>query len=136
MPTKRSIHGLFLRITGGIKRAAKTPATRDALLSAAHAADSNLLQAQDARVTATFLQYLGPVLQALQPNTDAFMRTGALLILKVDGIPYVVQLTAAQQAVLDHPHLAVASPREIITALGSSLPGYPEVGNLGSDTTV
>jgi hypothetical protein len=117
----------------GLKKAAKTPAARDALLTATHAADSRLIQAQDAYVTATFLQNLAPVLQALPPDKDVAMRIGALLILKVDGVLYVRQLTAAQQAVLDHPHLAVASPDEIITALGSSLRGYPEVGHPKSD---
>lgn len=66
------------------------------------------------------------------------MRTGALLILKVDWAVHVYQLTAAQQAILDHrPHLVTAPPTEIITALESSLPvsheatlpsGVPQLG--------
>ena len=65
------------------------------------------------------LQNTGPVLQALQPTRDAVIRVGALLIIKADWAVYVYQLTAAQQAILDHqPHLAAATPKEIITDTG------------------
>jgi hypothetical protein len=63
------------------------------------------------------LQSVGPVLQALQPTKDAVVRAGALLIIKIEWMVQVHQLTAAQQAILDHrPNLA-ASPAEIIAAL-------------------
>jgi hypothetical protein len=118
VPTKHRFSVRFQRMTGGLKKAAVASAARDALLTATHVADSHLIQVQDARVTANLLQNLGPVLQALQPSKDAVMRVGALLILKVDWAVYVHQLTAAQQAVLDHrPDLAVTSPKQIITAL-------------------
>lgn len=111
----------FRRMEAGIKKVVSTPAGREALLTATHIADSRLVQAQDAYVTATLLQNVGPVLQALQPTKDAVVRAGALLIVKIDWIVQVHQLTAAQQAILDHqPHLA-ASPKEIIAAL--QLPG-------------
>jgi len=107
----------FRVMKASFKRAARTPGAREALLTATHVADSRLVQAQDAYVTATLLQNVGPVLQALQPTKDAVVRAGALLIVKVDWVVQVHQLTAAQQAILDHqPHLA-ASPQEIITAL-------------------
>lgn len=105
------------RMAASLKRTVKSPAAQEALLTATHIADSHLVQAQDAYVTATLLYNVGPVLQALQPTKDAVVRAGALLIVKVDGAVQVHQLTAAQQAILDHrPHLAV-SPKEIIAAL-------------------
>jgi hypothetical protein len=52
---------------------------------AAHAAESHLIYAQDATVTATMLQNLGPVLLALQPTKEAVIRAGALLIVKMDS---------------------------------------------------
>ncbi len=107
----------FRRMSASIKKAAGTPAAREALLTATHVADTRLVQAQDAHVTAALLQNVGPVLQALQPTKDAVVRAGALLIVKIDWVVQVHQLTAAQQAILDHrPHLA-ASPTEIIAAL-------------------
>jgi len=116
----------FRLMAASLKRAVKTPAAREALLTAAHVADSRLVQAPDAYVTATLLQNVGPVLQALQPTKDAVVRAGALLIVKVDWVVQVYQLTAIQQAILDHrPHLA-ASPKEIIAALGSPEPGSQE----------
>lgn len=122
-----SFRALYRHVTGSVKKAARTPAGREALLTAAHIADSHLVQAQDAYVTATLLQNVGPVLQALQPTKDAVIRTGALLIVKADWAVHVRQLTAAQQAILDHrPDLAGASPKEIITALGPSSPTSPE----------
>jgi hypothetical protein len=103
-------------------------AAQEALLTAVHVADSHLVQVQDAYVTATLLQNVGPVLQALQPTKDAVVRAGALLIVKIDWSVQVYQLTAAQQAILDHrPHLA-ASPGEIITALESPEPDSQEAG--------
>jgi hypothetical protein len=108
----------FRRIEASVKRAAKTPAAREALLTAAHIADSRLVQTQDAYVTATLLQNVGPVLQALQPTKDAVVRAGALLIVKADWVVHVYQLTAVQQTILDHHQpLLAASPAEIITAL-------------------
>jgi hypothetical protein len=107
----------FRSFVASLKVAVKTPAGREALLTATHIADSRLVQAQDAHVTSTLLQNVGPVLQALQPTKDAVVRGGALLIVKVDWVVQVYQLTAAQQAILDHlPHLAT-SPTEIMTAL-------------------
>jgi hypothetical protein len=118
---KNPFRVLYRQMTGGLAKAAKTPAARNALLTAEHVADSHLIQAQDAHVTATLLQNVGPVLQALQPTRDAVIRAGALLIVKADWAVYVYQLTAAQQAILDHqPHLAAATPKEIITTLEST----------------
>jgi hypothetical protein len=111
----------FRRMEAGIEKIVGTPAGQEALLTATHIADSRLVQTQDAYVTATLLQNVGPVLQALQPTKEAVVRAGALLIVKIDWTVQVHQLTAAQQAILDHrPHLA-ASPKEIIAAL--QLPG-------------
>jgi hypothetical protein len=107
-------------MAAGLAKTAKTPVARNALLTAVHAADSRFIQAQDAYVTATLLQNAAPILQALQPTKDAGIRTGALLIIKADWTVYIYQLTAAQQAILDHrPHLTTATPNEIITALES-----------------
>lgn len=118
MSAKHLFRVLFRQMTGSLTKAVKPPAAREALLTAAHVADSHLIQAQDAHVTATLLQNTGPVLQALQPTRDAIIRAGALLIIKADWAVYVYQLTAAQQAILDHqPHLTAATSKEIITAL-------------------
>jgi hypothetical protein len=105
------------------ERAARSPAAREGALVAAHAADTRLVLSQDAAVTATLLQNLGPVIVSLQPTKDAVLRVGALLIVKVDWAVSVFQLTAAQQARLDHhPHLA-SSPHEIIAALNLAAAG-------------
>jgi hypothetical protein len=106
----------FRRMEAGVKKAASTPGGREALLTAMHIADSRLVQGQDAYVTTTLLQNVGPVLQALQPTKDAVVRAGALLIVKIDWVVQVHQLTAAQQAILDHqPHL-VDRERDFLTA--------------------
>lgn len=107
----------FRRMQASAKRVITSPAAREALLTAAHVADSHLVQTQDAYITATLLQNVGPVLQALQPTKDAVVRAGALLIVKLDWVVQVHQLTAAQQAMLDHRSQLAASPKEIISAL-------------------
>ncbi len=90
---------------------------REVVMAAAHAADLRVALAQDATVTATMLQNLGPVIEALQPTKDAVLRVGALLIVKVDWTIVVHQLTAAQQLLLDHRPQLATSPAEILTAL-------------------
>jgi hypothetical protein len=84
---------------------------------AAHAAESRLVHAQDATVTATMLQNLGPVLVALQPTKEAVIRAGALLIVKMDSTLVVHQLTPAQQLQLDHQPQLAQSPYDILSAL-------------------
>lgn len=114
---KPVIGSWFRRLTAGAKAVAGSPAAREALLTATHVADSRLVQAHDAYVTATLLQNVAPVLQALQPTKDAVVRAGALLIVKIDWVVQVHQLTAVQQAILDHYPRLLASPTEIAAAL-------------------
>jgi hypothetical protein len=62
------------------------------------------------------------------------VRAGALLIVKIDWVVQVHQLTAAQQAILDHqPHL-VASPKEIAAALQLSDPAEAALPSSASRT--
>lgn len=63
------------------------------------------------------MQNLGPVLDALQTTKDAVIRAGALLIVKVDGVVVVHQLTAEQQLMLDHQPQLAQSPHDILAAL-------------------
>jgi hypothetical protein len=107
----------FRRMVAGAREAARSTAGQEAALITAHAIQTRLVLDQDAEVTARLLQNVAPVLGALQPTKDAVIRAGALLIVKVDWVVSVFQLTAAQQARLDlHPHFA-SSPSEIIAAL-------------------
>lgn len=92
--------------------------------SAVHALESRLVLAQDASVTATMMQNLGPVLASLQATKDAVIRIGALLIVKVDWTVAVHQLTASQQLVLDHQPTLLTSPRDILDALNQSTNGH------------
>jgi hypothetical protein len=73
-------------------------------------------------VTAILMSNLGPVLASLQPTRDAVVRSGALLIVKVDWTVAVHQLTPRQQLVLDHAPYLVAAPDKILEALGLPQP--------------
>jgi hypothetical protein len=115
----------FRRMQVGAKKIAQSPGGREAMLTAVHAVDARVTLYQDAQTTALLLQNLGPVIQSLQPTKDAVLRVGALLVVKIDWTVYIHQLTAAQQALLDHqPDLAMR-PQEIIEALQMS-PGSKE----------
>jgi DNA-binding response OmpR family regulator len=107
----------FRRFGARTRAAASSDLARDAAATAAHALESRLVLAQDATVTATMMQNLGPVLGALQPTRDAVIRVGALLIVKVDWIVAVHQLTAAQQLMLDHQPQLLTSPHDILATL-------------------
>jgi hypothetical protein len=119
----------FRTMRASARQAVHSLATREAALTVAHVADARLVLAQDATITATLLQNLGPVIASLQPTKDAVLRVGALLIVKVEWVVQVFQLTAAQQALLDHQPRLVSSPHEIIKALELSDPAvdYPAV---------
>jgi len=120
----------FRRMRAAFKEAMHSPAVREGALVAAHAADTRLVLAQDAAITATMLQNLGPVIASLQPTKDAVIRVGALLIVKVDWVVNVFQLTAAQQAVLDHRPQLDRSPHDIVAALNLAATNPEEDGPL------
>jgi transcriptional regulator with XRE-family HTH domain len=129
----------FRRMRARTGQAVHSPLAREAAIVAAHAAESRLVHAQDATVTETMLRNLGPVLTALHPTKDAVIRAGALLIVKVDWIVAVHQLTPAQQLRLDHQPQLAQSPHDILSALdrrtGNSTPSVEAVdGACGSST--
>lgn len=72
------------------------------------------------------MQNLGPVLNALQPTKDAVVRVGALLIVKVNWVVVVHQLTVAQQFKLDHQPGLAQSPSDILKALELQVNVTPE----------
>jgi hypothetical protein len=111
----------FRRMQAGARKIADSPSGRDAVLTAVHAVDSHVVLWQDAQTTALLLQNLGPVLTSLQPTRDAVLRIGALLVVKVDWSVQIFQLTAAQQAILDHQSQLAMRPQEILQVL--QLPG-------------
>jgi CHAT domain len=121
----------FRRMAATVKAGMDSPAAREAMATAAHAAESQLVLAQDAVVTATLLQNVPPLLGALQPTKDAVIRAGALLIVKVDWTVNVIQLTAAQQLALDHHPQLARSPQEIVAVLDVMPPGHPGNGQAG-----
>jgi hypothetical protein len=107
----------FRGMRAKVSRFVDSPLGHEMKNLAAHAAESRLVHAQDATVTATMLQNLGPVLVALQPTKEAVIRAGALLIVKMDSTLVVHQLTSAQQLQLDHQPQLAQSPHDILSAL-------------------
>jgi hypothetical protein len=107
----------FRAMRAAVGNAVRSPAARQGALTAVHVADTHLVLARDAAITATLMQNLAPVIASLQNTKDAVIRVGALLVVKVDWTLNVVQLTAAQQAILDHRPRLAAAPREIVEML-------------------
>jgi RNA polymerase sigma-70 factor (sigma-E family) len=107
----------FRRMRATAKAALDSESAHDIAMTAVHVADTKLVLAQDASITATLLSNLAPVIASLQPTKDAALRVGALLIVKVDWAVQVIQLTAGQQAILDHQPQLASSPHQIIAAL-------------------
>jgi hypothetical protein len=112
----------FRRMRATVKVALNSEAAHDLTLTAVHVADAHVVLAQDANITATLLSGLAPVIASLQPTKDAALRVGALLIVKVDWAVQVIQLTAAQQAVLDHQPELASAPHQIVVALATAAP--------------
>jgi len=107
----------FRRMWATVTEKLRTPAGREAVLVAAHAAETRLVLAPDADVTAKLLQGVGPVITALQSTENAVVRLGNVLIVKVDGVVAVSQLTPAQQFLLNHRPELACSPQKILEAL-------------------
>jgi energy-coupling factor transporter ATP-binding protein EcfA2 len=107
----------FRRMQAGAQEIVQSPGGREAVLTAVHAADARFMLHQDAQTTSLLLQNLAPVITALQPTKDAVLRVGALLVVKIDWTVQIFQLSAAQQAVLDHQSQLALQPHEIIKAL-------------------
>lgn len=103
-----------------VTKKARTPAGQEALLVAAHAAETRLVLAPDADVTTKLLQGVGPVITSLESTQHAVIRLGNVLIVKVNGVVTVVQLTAAQQLLLNHRPELACSPHEILAALNET----------------
>jgi len=110
------------RMRAAMRKVANDEATEEVAKTLAHAAESRAVLAKDAYVTATLMQNLGPLIAALQPTKDAVIRVGALLVVKVEWVVAVHQLTARQQLILDHQPQLLLSPRDILVALGLNPP--------------
>jgi hypothetical protein len=82
----------------------------------------------DAQVTATLMQSTAQVLASLQNSKDAAIRLGAVLILKVDWVPVVTQLSAAQQLKLDHHPEMLDVPAQLLRFLGLDEADTPASG--------
>jgi hypothetical protein len=108
----------FRRMRASVDAAARTGKGQEVVLSAMHAADARFFLRQDAELTTLLLQNLAPVITALQPTKDAVIRAGALLIVKVDWVVAVHQLTQRQQLMLDHAPDLESAPHQILKALG------------------
>jgi hypothetical protein len=87
-------------------------------------ADTRLVLAQDAVITAKLMENLPPLIESLRSTKDAVIRIGALLIVKVDWVVSIHQLTAAQQALLDHRPQLAAVPHEILATLKNARQGW------------
>jgi hypothetical protein len=108
----------YRRMRATLDAAARGDKGQEALASAVHAADARFFLRQDAELTTLLLQNLGPVITALQPTKDAVVRAGALLIVKVDWVVAVHQLTPRQQLTLDHAPDLESAPHQVLKALG------------------
>lgn len=129
----------FRRMRARAGQAVHSPLAREAAAVAAHAAELGIVHARDATITSTMLENLGPVLTALHPTKDAVIRAGALLIVKVDWIVVIHQLTPAQQLQLNHQPQLAQSPHSILSALhvgGYSMPAVEALDGVCGSTTV
>jgi hypothetical protein len=109
----------FRRMWAAVVRVTRSPAAREAAISAVRALDAEYLLRPDAEVTAMLLQNLGPLIGSLQPTKDAVVRVGAVLVVKVDWTVVVHQLTPGQRLLLDHNPNLESEPHAILASLGA-----------------
>jgi hypothetical protein len=84
---------------------------------ALHAMEQRVVLEKDADIAEKLIKSVEGVITALQPEQNAVVRMGPVLIVKADGILTVLQLTAAQQLMLNHrPHLH-RTPHDLLDAL-------------------
>lgn len=116
----------FRQMTARANDAARSAVSQDAVLTAVHALDSRLVLGQDADTTSKLMQNVGSVVSSLHDYENAMVRAGALLIVKADSAVSVFQLTAAQQARMDHYPQLASSPYEVMAALGLASGADPD----------
>lgn len=102
-----------------LREAAKTPAGKEMLAIGLHALDQRVALDKDADITEKLMRNLGSVITALQPEQNAVVRMGAVLVVKANGVLTVLQLTAAQQLLLNHRTQLLTSPLDLLAALES-----------------
>lgn len=110
----------FRRLVGRLRTAVTSPAGRQVTDTAVHAAETRLVHAQDAEVTAKLMQNLGPLIQSLEPYDNAVVRVGALLVMRFEGALAIHQLTPVQQLELDRNPALARSPLDILDMLERS----------------
>ena len=84
---------------------------------AGHRVESEQVRWPDADMTATMLRHVGPVITALQPTRNAVIWAGAVLIMKVNGVVSVRELTIDQRAWLTRQPALVTAPEDLAAAL-------------------
>ena len=107
----------FRRMLASFKGTTAEFIGREAALTAVHVADTRLVQAQDAYVTSNLATERRPRLAVSPANQRCHRARWRLLIVKIDWSVQVYQLSAVQQAILDHRPQLVTSPQDIIAAL-------------------
>jgi hypothetical protein len=119
------------RMWAAVGKESKATAAREAELRATRIKDPYLAFAHDAAITATLMANHEQVLDALAPAKDAVVRIGPVLIAKADGRVSIMEMTKAQQGMLDgQPDLAT-KPRQMISAL-STRPADERMGDMES----
>jgi hypothetical protein len=113
-----SITGSWLRhLRARLRNVADTPAGREAMALGLHALEQRLALEKDAEITEKLMANLGSVITSLQPERDAVVRMGAVLVVKADGVVTALQLTVAQQLILNHRPQLFQSPRDLLAKL-------------------
>jgi hypothetical protein len=101
-----------------MRSGAKTPAGREAMAVALHALEQRAVLEKDADIAQKLMTGVQGVITALQPERNAVVRMGPVLIVKADGHLTVLQLTVEQQLMLNHRPQLHRAPRDLLDALG------------------
>lgn len=116
----------FRNMRARLREAAATPAGREAMAVALHGLEQRVALEKDAVIAEKLMNGVQGVITALQPEQNAVVRMGPVLIVKADGLLTVLQLTPAQQLALNHRPWLHKEPHEVLNALSDKAQPGPE----------
>ncbi|WIV53555.1 hypothetical protein [Amycolatopsis nalaikhensis] len=109
-----------------LRRAGSSEEMRRRLEKIERGVELQLLTKNQAQVDQAQGDAVAKLLVALQASSTALVQIGSVLIVKIDGVPLVRNLTQAEIAMLDRDPSLLDNPRSVLNALSDAAAALPE----------
>jgi hypothetical protein len=115
----RESGSIFRRFFAFSKRALTSDEAKDAAKKFARAAELQALHIPQSQADSALADGVSKLLTALDKSDAAFVQLGSVIVLKVDGVPIVFNLTQLQLSAINREPSLFRDPRALLEKLGS-----------------